>query len=82
MQKGDLVKIGLGKYNKCTPFDNQDCLRVFPTTILSVSPFRQKRNGPAFTVKIDNVLKVVGIKRTDFYQIIDESEYVLLRMEQ
>jgi len=82
MVKGDFVKIGVGEYNKCTPFNSPKFIKYVLTTVISVYAFSKKRNGPAFTCKVGKVLKTVGIGRTDFYKIITQDEYVLLKMEQ
>jgi hypothetical protein len=82
MQKGDLVKVGLNEYDICTPFNHPTCSRVFATKVLSVSAYRAKRNGPAFTIMVDGTLKVVGMKRTDLYKVIEIPEYMLYRLGQ
>ena len=82
VKKGDVVKIGVGADNRCTPFTSKYWLRNVTATVLSVSEFRSKRHGPAFTCKIGNVVKVVGLGRTDLYQPLTESEFVLFKLEE
>jgi predicted nucleic acid binding AN1-type Zn finger protein len=92
IQKGDIVKIGVGRAdvptesNKVTPFTNKKWGRNVFARVLSVSEYRKKRKGPAFTCNIPNqwgnCLKVVGMGRTDCYQLATDSEVVMFKLEQ
>lgn len=82
INKGDFVKIGLSSDNVCTPFVSPKCTKIVSATVKSIYKNCQKRgNRPAFTCQVGDVLKTIGMHRTDFYQILTEDEYVLLRFE-
>ena len=83
VQKGDFVKIGMDENNKCVPFNNPRCVKIRTSRVIGVHHFVKKRNGPAFTCRVDGAIQTIALGRKDCYQLItDKAEYVLLRMEE